>query len=999
MSADRTIIFADIANARALRDPRFASLVIRYLAQPDAPENAPEEPPLAEADSEPAHAVEAAASVDPDDDPDEDGDEDDWDDDDWDDDDDDDDVASPAPVDPASNAWTVARLRAAVAPAALGSKTPDEQKAIRREAWRALMAAPHPLPRLRLGDLLIDIYEEGTDWARTALVEIFREARLGWGIWKGLKRIYKLAEDRHDAVMLGVLAWRLDAIQRTPYHRAELSGATMAYLSRRSWRYLRQLGQAVPELYPHFAVQVLRHYPLGFRFSGAWIANQIWAHADLIGARNAWQSGPPAKLDRRAFDDAWKIAPEPLLRLLEDAHSDEVCDFAIRGLRADFPESLRQVDPRWLARIGAKPLASVHAFVVQVLRATPELHPSRFVALGLHDMVLGLLRSDSEEASAYAVDYAKAHAPDIPVDELIAVAEDGGKAARELARARLAGMKPAALGLDALVRMLATSALAELAGDKLGQGFAPGDLTAAHYVALAGGTRAQQRFVQDFYKRHKQVVPAAFLRAHAESPDISRWERRRVLETLGKRKARDIGIEWIRDALLDARFGDAVAEWLRAGMLAGSDLDVDWVKGLAMRPARRALALELLGNPKLVAPRRVGLAWLLAMARQADESLSGFAHRYLLEHFAPADFAPEADDAGSARQAAAAGAEQGAEQGIGRLWALLAPGQPAPVRHFAATYLKVHHPELGPTTDEARSLGVKPRMSREAYSLVRVRPLFADASPEVRRLARAIGRHELVRWDEPALIYELAASAYREGRALATELLLQVGEPDADPGQVPPAAWLVPDRVFVLAESATKATREIALTLIRRHYRQLGGAARLGWLMESPDREVRLAAVRLLWERHRPLPPGQPRRPEARGAGGVTAGVPGVHERFASTEALRQFVRTVLFGLPPGRMERREATGDVLPDRPLPASRAKQRVIDVVRDMAVEDAGFAAVVVPVLEEFVHSRAKGEWQGCVAALARIRKAHPEVPVALPPALAEANPGAPGAPPRA
>ena len=974
MSADRTIIFADITNARSLRDPRFASLVIRYLAQPDAPENLPEEPPLADADSAPGHA--AAVSADADDDED-----DDWDDDDW---DDDDDVTSPAAVTAAGDAWTVARLRAAVAPAALGSKTPDEQKAIRREAWRALMAAPHPLPRLGLGDLLIDVYEEGSDWARTALVEIIREARLGWGIWKGIKRIYKLAEARHDAVMLGVLAWRLDAIHNTPYHRAELSGATLAYVNRRSWRYLRQLGQAVPELYPHFAVQVLRHYPANFRFSGAWVANQIWAHADLVGARNAWHSGPPAKLDRRAFDDAWKIAPEPLLRLLEDAHSDEVCDFAIRGLRADFPESLRQVDARWLARIGAKPLASVHAFVVQVLRATPELHPSRFVDLGLHDMVLGLLRSSSDEASAYAVDYAKAHAPDIPVDDLIEVAEDGGKAARELARARLAGMKPAALGLAALVRMLAVSSLAELAADKLRQGFAPGDLTAAHYVTLAGGTRAQQRFVQDFYKQGKQAVPAAFLRAHAESADISRWERRRVLEALGKRKARDIGIDWIRDALLDARFGDAVAGWLRAGMLAGSDLDVDWVKGLAMRPARRALALELLGNPKLVAPRRIGLAWLLAMARQADESLSSFAHGYLLEHFAPADFAPDAEGAQKGPEKAT---EQGPEQGIARLWALLAPDQPAPVRRFAATYLKVHHPELGPTTDEARSLGVEPRMSREDYSLERVRPLFADASPEMRRLARAIGLHELVRWGEPGLVYGLATSAYREGRALAAEVLLQVGEPDADPAQVPPAAWLVPDRVFALAESAAKATREVALTLIRRHYHQLGGAARLGWLMESPDREVRLAAVRLLWERHRPLPPGHP---------GSDAGD---HGRFASTEALRQFVRTVLFGLPPGRMERREATGEVLPDRPLPASRAKQRVIDVVRDMAVDDAGFAAVVVPVLEEFVHSRAKGEWQGCVAALARIRRAHPEVAVDLPPALRGTNPGTPGPPPRA
>jgi hypothetical protein len=51
--------------------------------------------------------------------------------------------------------------------------------------------------------------------------------------------------------------------------------------------------------------------------------------------------------------------------------------------------------------------------------------------------------------------------------------------------------------------------------------------------------------------------------------------------------------------------------------------------------------------------------------------------------------------------------------------------------------------------------------------------------------------------------------------------------------------------------------------------------------------------------------------------------------------------------------------------------------------MAVEDSGFAAVVVPVLDEMRHSKAKGEWQACVAALARIRRAHPQIPTSLPP----------------
>jgi hypothetical protein len=936
-NSDRELTYADLLQACEHRDPQFASMVVRYLDQDDPPENVPEELPEPSPES---------------------GEE----------------LAEPPPL--PGDAWTLQRLRSAVSSYQMWGKTADEKHAVRREAWDALMAAPYPPPRLRLGDLLVDLYERGDAWSRAALLEIFARAQIGWGIWKGFKRIYKLVEERHDPEMFGVLAWRLDAMNQTETRSGEISGATFGYMRRRAWRYLRQLGQALPELYPQFAVQVLRHYPAGHWFYGSWVASQIWAHADLIGARSAHVSGPPRKLDRRAFDHAWKITPDPLLRLLEDARCDEVCDFAIRGLGADFPESLRQVDPGWLARIGQKRLASVHAFVVEILAGSPEFHQSKLKALGLHDMVLGLLGSESDKASAYAIEYATSHAPDIPVADLIEIADSDNRKVQEFVKARLARKTPAELGMHALVRMLAVSSLMKLAREKFEEGFKPDDLSAELYVALANGDSDQQDFVKAFYKKHKQKAPAAFLRAQLEDPEMSRWQMRRVLQELGKHKARDIGIEWIKDALLDRRFGDQVAEWLRGGMLKGDDLDVDWIKGLVMRPSLRGLAVEILGNTRFVAPSRLGLSWLLAMARQADETLSGFAHRYLLEHFAPADFALEMNS-------------KDVQVGIDKIWSLLSPDQAEPVRRFASTYLRVHHPDLNATMDEARQYGIKPMLPRQSYTLSRVGPLFTDASADVRWLARAIGRHELVRWGDRTLVYQLAASRHREGRRLAAEALLHIGDSDADPTLVPPADWLVPAQVFGLAESPIKATREIALTLIRRHYERLGGAHKLAWLMESPDREVRLFAVRLLWEKHRPV--ARPVARQAEQPAGQPVGQPpdqppgqppGQFERFDSVQALQQFLRTVLFGLPPGRMERRESTGEALPDRPLPASVAKRRLIGVVRDMAEDEREFAQIVIPVLEEFMHSQAKGEWQSCVAALARIRSAHPGLDTGLP-----------------
>ena len=82
-------------------------------------------------------------------------------------------------------------------------------------------------------------------------------------------------------------------------------------------------------------------------------------------------------------------------------------------------------------------------------------------------------------------------------------------------------------------------------------------------------------------------------------------------------------------------------------------------------------------------------------------------------------------------------------------------------------------------------------------------------------------------------------------------------------------------------------------------------------------------------------------------------------------------------------MERRELDAEqAAPERPWPASVGKRRLIEAIKTLALEDAAFAELVTPVLAEFRHSRAKNEWQHCVAALVQIRRAHPGIRVDLP-----------------
>ena len=94
-----------------------------------------------------------------------------------------------------------------------------------------------------------------------AALHVFAVGTMKWGAWQAAKWIYKRAEERHDAALYGVLAYRFDAMKQTPHAAGELGAGTLLYLRRRAWRYLRLLGQAVPDAYPVFAVEVLRHYP------------------------------------------------------------------------------------------------------------------------------------------------------------------------------------------------------------------------------------------------------------------------------------------------------------------------------------------------------------------------------------------------------------------------------------------------------------------------------------------------------------------------------------------------------------------------------------------------------------------------------------------------------------------------------------------------------------------------------------------------------------------
>lgn len=807
--------------------------------------------------------------------------------------------------------------------------------------WRRYLTQPEPPPsgRYLLADFITDLYLAGGEPTRSALLDLIRQAPLERGLWGGIKRVYKLAEERQDALFFGAILARLEVSEATQ----AVTRGTIVYLQRRGWRYLRNLARAVPELYPVFAGATLAEVPAeATLWRGVAVYRVIQARQEL-------------------FENAWKLSPDPLMVLLEAAKQNEVAKFAIDKLKKHFPTLLRQTNPAWLQRLAQRPIAAVHELLVDILTNTPELHPAKLEGLGLKPTVLLLLLSPSAGARKYAIEYARAHASDLPAPELVDYALKGQNDTRAWALSVLETRNAKVIGLPLLAKLLGEQSTSAWAATRLESQFDRNDLSDSFFIDLVYGAHAQREWARKYLsERVKQSEPlAAFVKALFADPrrqDVANVNNlvRFTRQVLTLVAPEHLGAAWLLPLLTDAPFRPLADEALRrAKSLPGLDLEA--VKGLVFDRSVRELALHLLSTHATF--KAIGLPWLLALARRTDPTLSGFATRMLLGQVDPRDFGDGDVDRGTKRLLELA---TGAKE-------------PDPVRVFAQTYLRCHHPTVGPLQPEAIAHALKPRLTLAQFTPEPFWKALFDTRADVRRFAVTITKADLRRWNFHTRVYELADSEHKEVRNLCLNALENAGAPTADAACTLTVEELDPAQVFRLTESRIRQSRDVAMELIARHYQRLGGPERLGWLMESADRGVRTMAVRMLWERHRPasLPEGwKPKGP---------AKLPESAGRFQNVQVLQDFLRTLLFGLPPGRAaEARE--GDV-PRRHTGAQEAKRRAIDAARALAVEDEGFARAVSPLFLEFSGSIARGEWQACLAALATVKMAHPHLDVGL------------------
>jgi hypothetical protein len=341
--------------------------------------------------------------------------------------------------------------------------------------------------------------------------------------------------------------------------------------------------------------------------------------------------------------------------------------------------------------------------------------------------------------------------------------------------------------------------------------------------------------------------------------------------------------------------------------------------------------------------------------------------------------------------------------GCERLWQMaIAPGtEDAPVAQFARKYIRLHHPDIGM---ERTSKPVDPGAEIPAAFLTfeRVEPLLVETRKPLREFALDIARWEFARWAPPApALVRMSESSYGDVRQFVLKALLADDAPEHRRYRIDPAT-LSPAAVFSFCESPDEETRILGMELIRRSPR-LQVPDELFRLTESPDRKVRAFVIRALWALYRdrgisrdwqPRPPQQSTIGKAAKKAAEAAEKKAIEEKLparpeklpADHLELNEFLRRILFEIPPGmsaaKKEEAEPEGIKVRLRPLPARKAKLNLVELMRDVALEDRTFARGLLPLLREFMASRGKSEQAACLVAVTRIQHTYPELNGARP-----------------
>lgn len=549
-----------------------------------------------------------------------------------------------------------------------------------------------PLPdRYKIHLILTALWEDGSAYSRTILKQAITALPVSYGVWKGLKRIYKQAEFSQDYEIFGQIAAKVDLQRFDQTVSSPVSIATKTYMSLRAWRYLRQLGQQMPIGYIDAAVSVLASYDETMMAGSpeqmrSWVLNHICFHNSLDYGVNRFSSRSPRKLfdaKGRAFFDAWQRDAEPIIQLLAIAKNEAIRQFATDSLKHDFKTQLRDVSSDTLQYLSA---GQVHSkardeMIVWLLENSPHFEKSKFQALGLHQVVLQLLHSHYPAAYQYAIGYAKSYAQDLSLTELMLLAMSDYEPVRIFAINNILSRDPIAdIGVNGWGQLLDTEHHHQTASKQLSKHFTRRDLTPEWFFERLTSDRTHSvkfaiKKLPELYSA-KELGTEYFIRV-AQQLDILEQQDFSAhndsycmdfaLDQLRRLDLSQVNAAVWQMLLLHPLSQATITDWFDEDVLSAATLDMSYWHALAYEPDwqvseyieqlksaetpiknwQKHLAFDeylaenvrdWLSDVRRFAPIDLGFDWLMNLAHSEQALYREFAIERINKGFLPADF-------------------------------------------------------------------------------------------------------------------------------------------------------------------------------------------------------------------------------------------------------------------------------------------------------------------------------------------------------------------------
>lgn len=552
----------------------------------------------------------------------------------------------------------------------------------------------YPLPnRYKIHIILTALWEDGSAYSRTILKRAITDLPVSYGVWKGLKRIYKQAEFSQDYEVFGQIAAKIDLQRFNQTANSAVSLATKTYMSLRAWRYLRQLGQQMPIGYIDAAVCVLASYDEtmtagSLAQTNSWVLNHICFHNSLDYGVNRFSSRSPRKLfdaKGRAFSEAWQRDPEPLIELLAIARNEAIRQFATDSLKHDFKTQLRDVSGETLQYLSAGQAHSKarDEMIVWLLENSPHFEKSKFQVLGLHQVVLQLLHSHYPAAYQYAIGYAKSYAQDLSLTELMLLAMSDYEPVRAFAINNILSRDPVAdIGVNGWGQLLDTEHHYQTASKQLSKHFTRRDLTPEWFFErlTSGRTHSVKFAIQKLPELYsaKELGTEYFIRV-AQQLDIPEQEQQDfsahndsdcmnfALDHLRRLDLSQVDAAVWQTLLLNPLSQATITDWFDEDVLSTATLDMSYWHALAYEPDwqvseyieqlksadapiknwQKHLAFDeylaenvrdWLSDVRRFAPIDLGFDWLMNLAHSDQALYREFAIERINKGFLPADF-------------------------------------------------------------------------------------------------------------------------------------------------------------------------------------------------------------------------------------------------------------------------------------------------------------------------------------------------------------------------